>query len=172
MENIKVDSQAIYMSRRAAYVLHLKRHRGYSQPMITEKKIIARTVGRNPENPKSRKAGLPTEQMLEPTQHGLIGTLTTTTKDNLVVEIIYTARLRRLTPREYWRAMNFKDDDFEKAAAITNETNLYKQAGNSIVKNVLVAIFGGLIPGKEDDYTRKNDNAGFAHSGNDSGNIL
>lgn len=127
---------------------------GMSQPMMIEKKIIARMVGRNPDNPKSRKAGLPTEQMLEPTQHGMIGTLTTTTKDNMVVEITYTARLRRMTPREYWRAMNFTDGDFDKAAAITNETNLYKQAGNSIVKNVLVAILGELIPGKENEYKK------------------
>lgn len=61
-------------------------------------------------------------------------------------------RIRKLTPRECWRLMNFTDEDFEKAAEVNSNTQLYKQAGNSIVKNVLVAIIGQMIPGKEDLY--------------------
>ena len=37
--------------------------------------------------------------------------------------------------------MGFTDEDFEKAAAVNSNTQLYKQAGNSIVKDVLEAIF-------------------------------
>lgn len=48
--------------------------------------------------------------------------------------------------------MDFSDEDFEKAAAVNSNTQLYKQAGNSIVKNVLVAIMGQLFDGKEDVY--------------------
>ena len=50
-------------------------------------------------------------------------------------------RIRKLTPRECWRLMGFDDEDFDKAQAIgTSNTQLYKQAGNSIVVNVLEAI--------------------------------
>lgn len=61
-------------------------------------------------------------------------------------------RIRKLTPRECWRLMDFIDEDFEKAAEVNSNTQLYKQSGNSIVKNVLVAIIGQMIPGKEDVY--------------------
>lgn len=54
-------------------------------------------------------------------------------------------RIRKLTPKECWRLMGFSDKDFEKAknAGISN-TQLYKQAGNSIVTNVLYYIFKEL----------------------------
>lgn len=61
-------------------------------------------------------------------------------------------RIRKLTPRECWRLMDFSDEDFEKAAEVNSNTQLYKQAGNSIVVNVLVAILGQLLPGKENVY--------------------
>ena len=61
-------------------------------------------------------------------------------------------RIRKLTPRECWRLMDFSDEDFEKAAEVNSNTQLYKQAGNSIVVNVLVAILGQLFPGKENVY--------------------
>ena len=54
-------------------------------------------------------------------------------------------RIRKLTPRECWRLMGFDDADFDKAqAAGISNTQLYKQAGNSIVVNCLEAIFGGI----------------------------
>lgn len=61
-------------------------------------------------------------------------------------------RIRKITPLECWRLMDFKDEDFEKAAQVNSNTQLYKQAGNSIVRNVLVAILGQMIPGKENIY--------------------
>lgn len=54
-------------------------------------------------------------------------------------------RIRRLTPKETWRLMGFTDDDFNKAReAGVSSTQLYKQAGNSIVVNVLYHIFREL----------------------------
>ena len=55
-------------------------------------------------------------------------------------------RIRKLIPKEYWRLMGFDDIDFEKAksAGISN-TQLYKQAGNSIVVDVLQYIFRNLF---------------------------
>ena len=55
-------------------------------------------------------------------------------------------RIRKLTPKEYWRLMGFDDSDFEKAkAAGISNSQLYKQAGNSIVVNVLQYIFRNLF---------------------------
>ena len=56
----------------------------------------------------------------------------------------YEYALRKLTERECWRLMNFKDSDFEKAADVNSRTQLYKQAGNSIVVSVLMATFSQL----------------------------
>lgn len=54
-------------------------------------------------------------------------------------------RIRKLTPRECWRLMGFSDADFDKAqAAGISNTQLYKQAGNSIVVNVLEEILKGF----------------------------
>ena len=64
-------------------------------------------------------------------------------------------RIRKLTPRECWRLMDFTDEDFEKAAQVNSRTQLYKQAGNSICRNVLVAILGQMILGKEDVYKKE-----------------
>ena len=72
--------------------------------------------------------------------------------DNGVLENSKQYRIRKLTPRECWRLMDFTDEDFEKAAEVNSNTQLYKQAGNSIVVNVLVAILGQLLPGKENVY--------------------
>ena len=55
------------------------------------------------------------------------------------------SKIRKLTPKETWRLMGFDDEDFEKASQVNSNTQLYKQAGNSIVVNVLMAIFKELI---------------------------
>jgi len=54
-------------------------------------------------------------------------------------------RIRKLTPKECWRLMGFKDTDFEKAAQVNSNSQLYKQAGNSIVSDVLYHIFDSLL---------------------------
>lgn len=55
-------------------------------------------------------------------------------------------RIRKLTPLECWRLMGFNDIDLAKAkAAGVSNTQLYKQAGNSIVVNVLEKIFNNLF---------------------------
>lgn len=61
-------------------------------------------------------------------------------------------RIRKLTPLECWRLMGFSDEDFCKAEEVNSNSQLYRQAGNSIVKNVLMAIFGQMILRKESDY--------------------
>jgi DNA (cytosine-5)-methyltransferase 1 len=53
-------------------------------------------------------------------------------------------KIRKLTPREYWRLMGFTDNEFNRVKGISN-TQLYKMAGNSIVVNVLEALFRQLF---------------------------
>lgn len=53
--------------------------------------------------------------------------------------------IRKLTPKEYWRIMGFKDKDFEKIKSIgLSNSSLYKQAGNSIILDIVKEIFINL----------------------------
>ena len=55
-------------------------------------------------------------------------------------------KIRKLTPLECWRLMGFDDEDFYKAKNVgISDTQLYRQAGNSIVVNVLEEIFKTLL---------------------------
>ena len=54
-------------------------------------------------------------------------------------------RIRKLTPKECFRLMDFDDADFEKAEAVNSNTQLYKQAGNSIVVSVAYYIIKALV---------------------------
>lgn len=60
-------------------------------------------------------------------------------KDNLLVENSKPI-IRRLTPREYWRLQGFSDTQFDKAREVNSDSQLYKQAGNSVTVNVIYAI--------------------------------
>ena len=130
---------------------------GNRQPkVILDEPVIAASRGRNPDNPGDRTPGIPTEQRLEINKQGLSNTITTVQKDNYVVEPVKAKtkiRIRKLTPRECWRLMGFTDEDFDKAQAVpTSDTQLYKQAGNSIVVNVLEAVFKNLFGEKKSWY--------------------
>lgn len=150
---------------------------GNQQPCIIEQKIVAMR-GRNPENPSDRTAGLPTEQRLEPNEQGICNTLTSVQKYNLVLEVrkeidpkyhnflyeidgeLYLIRIRKLIPIECWRLMDFTDEDFEKAASVNSQTQLYKQAGNSLVRCVMAAIMsqlniGNIKPWNEMSYAER-----------------
>ena len=66
--------------------------------------------------------------------------------DNLRSFTMYTATTySQTTPKECWRLMGFSDEDFEKASKVNSNSQLYKQAGNSIVVNVLEEIFKMLF---------------------------
>ena len=111
---------------------------GYRQPCIVASR------GRNKDNPSLRVVGDDNlEQRLEVNSQGISNTLTNVQKDNYVLTESY--RIRKLTPKECWRLMGFIDEDFYKAERINSNTQLYKQAGNSIVVNVLEGIFESLF---------------------------
>ena len=76
---------------------------------------------------------------------GLSPTLTNMQGGNRQPKIEEKLRIRKLTPKECWRLMGFGDEDYEKAAKVNSNTQLYKQAGNSIVVNVLEAILNNLL---------------------------
>lgn len=101
---------------------------GYRQPLV-----IAEPLAYDEQNGYIRK-------------DGTVGTLTTDGSspkhNNRVVENL---RIRKLTPKECWRLMGFDDFDFDKAAAVNSNSQLYKQAGNSIVVDVLCYIFGKML---------------------------
>ena len=115
---------------------------GYRQPCVvvpeaTKKGYAEAEVGDsiNLEQPNSQ------------TRRGRVGkqvaqTLTTSCNQGVLGN---GTRIRKLTPKECWRLMGFTDEDFEKAQKVNSNTQLYKQAGNSIVKQVLMAIFKQMI---------------------------
>ena len=53
-------------------------------------------------------------------------------------------KIRKLTPRECWRLQGFPDWAFDKAQEVNSNSQLYKQAGNSVTVNVIAAIAQGL----------------------------
>ena len=69
-------------------------------------------------------------------------TLQTTQKEGVVNSDL---RIRKLTPKECFRLMGVKDEDFEKCAKNQSDSSLYHLAGDSIVVNVLIAIFNELL---------------------------
>lgn len=86
------------------------------------------------------------EQPNSKTRRGRVGkgvaqTLTCSCNQAVVEPLEF--RIRKLTPRECWRLMGFKDKYFDRIQGVSN-TQLYKQAGNSIVVDVLRAIFREL----------------------------
>lgn len=145
------------------------------------KVAIGAIRGRNPDNPKSRISGQPTQQMLEINQNGTSNALTTVQKDNVVVEVINPLkdktpygwhfeqqiydekgitrtvkagggsgnnpkllkdfRIRKLTPRECFRLMDFPDSFIWNVS----DSQAYKQAGNSIVVSVLEKIIKKIL---------------------------
>ena len=103
--------------------------------------LIVASRGRDPKNPSDRKAGNSNlEQRLKINKNGTSNTITTAQKDNYAVELP-EYRIRKLTPKECWRLMGCSDEDFHKAEQVNSNSQLYKQAGNAIVVDVLEAIF-------------------------------
>ena len=81
---------------------------------------------------------------------GICGTLDTMQGGHRQPKILESTeqdyRVRKLTPLECWRLMGFSDEDHLKAkSAGVSNSQLYKQAGNSIVVPVLEGIFEPLI---------------------------
>lgn len=74
---------------------------------------------------------------LEPREDGISNTLTSVQKDNLLT---VNSRIRKLTPKECFRLQGFPDTYFDRAAKVNSNSQLYKQAGNSVTANVIYEI--------------------------------
>jgi len=66
-------------------------------------------------------------------------TLTAQDKHGVMI-IDDNVRIRRLTPKECFRLQGFPDEYFDRARAVNSDTQLYKQAGNSVTVNVIYEI--------------------------------
>ena len=75
---------------------------------------------------------------------GLAPTLDTAGGGNrqpkICIDGIGGMRIRKLTPKEYFRLQGFPDEHFERAAKMCSDSQLYKQAGNSVTVNVIYEI--------------------------------
>lgn len=79
---------------------------------------------------------------------GISPNMDTCSGGNRMPKITESYRIRKLTPRECWRLMGVKDEQFNKLHGISN-SQLYKLAGNSIVVDVLMVIFKNLLVSDE-----------------------
>jgi len=78
--------------------------------------------------------------------NGVSPTLTTRPEGfKTAINVTDQYRIRKLTPLECFRLMGVTDEDFYKAQEVNSNTQLYKQAGNSIVVSVLEAIFRNMF---------------------------
>lgn len=72
--------------------------------------------------------------------NGIAPTINTCGGGNLEPKIMIGRRVRKITPREFWRLQGFTDEQFDKAAAVNSNSQLYKQAGNAVTVNVVEEI--------------------------------
>lgn len=79
-------------------------------------------------------------QELEIRKDDLANSITTIQTDS----IVKSNNIRRLTPLECWRLQGFTDEEFWKAQKVNSDTQLYKQAGNSITVNVMVKLLNQI----------------------------
>ena len=137
--------------------------------------------GRNPENPKSRESGLPTEQMLEINKEGVSNTLTSVQKDNVVVEDLQIRdgrdnrsclrsgrtpelgvknySIRRLTEIECERLQGFPDNwteygNYDGLIKKIPKTQRYKMLGNAVTVKVVEEIANRFIIYKNEPLTK------------------
>jgi DNA (cytosine-5)-methyltransferase 1 len=106
---------------------------------ITVKPILAQAMGKgaNFEGPPAKTEGSEMFTLLSSATHGV------------EIHERESLTIRKLTEKEYWRLMGFTDEDFDKAATVSSRSQLYKQAGNSIVVPMLEAIFSELLTKKQ-----------------------
>ena len=103
------------------------------RPSIAERKMF------NPYNRKEIKD-------IAPTQTTTCGITSSSAAVLISEDGNHFMKIRKLTPLECWRLMGFEDADFHKAKSVgISDTQLYRQAGNSIVVNVLETIFKKLL---------------------------
>ena len=97
----------------------------------------------NPLKNKSGKSWQFEQQVYD--ENGSARTLKASEGSVNIPKVVNDLRIRKLTPRECFRLMGVKDEDFERCAKNQSDASLYHLAGDSIVVNVLMAIFNELL---------------------------
>lgn len=92
----------------------------YAVPVLTPDRINIRQNGR-----RFKESGEPMFTLTGQDRHGVM---------------IKDYKIRKLTPKECFRLQGFPDEYFERAASINSDSQLYKQAGNSVTANVIYEI--------------------------------
>lgn len=100
-------------------------------PILTPDRLEKRQNGRRIKN-----EGEPSFTLTSQDRHGVL----------IADEYI---KIRKLTPRECFRLQGFTDEQFDKAAAVNSETQLYKQAGNAVTVNVVEEIGRHIVKTNE-----------------------
>lgn len=107
------------VGKQRANTLETGLNQGVVVPVITPDRIIKRQNGR-----RFKENGDPAFTLNTQDRHGFYDGL----------------RIRKLTPLECWRLQGFPDWAFEKAAEVNSNSQLYKQAGNSVTVPVIYEI--------------------------------
>ena len=84
----------------------------------------------------TQKNASTTDGTISPTLTSAMGT----GGGHVPMTVFYDLRIRKLTPRECWRLQGFPDWAFDKAQEVNSNSQLYKQAGNSVTVNVIKEI--------------------------------
>ena len=111
-----------------------------------DKKILVDNSNIKPINPLKDKTtnGWHFEQQVYDSD-GITRTVKAGGGSGNIPKTIEDLRIRKLTPKECWRLMGFSDEDFHKAEEVNSNSQLYRQADNSIVVDVLEGIFKQLL---------------------------
>lgn len=106
---------------------------------VIEPKIIQEDINLYPNSGNPQAGRVYNSQGISPAMDSCSG-------GNRMPKITEQYRIRKLTPRECWRLMGFTDEEFDAAQASgVSNSQLYKQAGNSIVVDVLVGILNNYL---------------------------
>jgi DNA (cytosine-5)-methyltransferase 1 len=107
------------VGKQRANTLETGLNQGVVVPVITPDRMNKRQNGR-----RFKENGDPTFTLNTQDRHGIYDGL----------------RIRKLTPRECWRLQGFPDWAFDKAQEVNSNSQLYKQAGNSVTVPVIYEI--------------------------------
>lgn len=107
------------VGKQRANTLETGLNQGVVVPVITPDRMNKRQIGR-----RFKENGNPAFTLNTQDRHGIYDGL----------------RIRKLTPRECWRLQGFPDLAFDKAQEVNSNSQLYKQAGNSVTVPVIYEI--------------------------------
>jgi DNA (cytosine-5)-methyltransferase 1 len=119
----------------------------YSEENSTMRTLSAADRGHNNIIVKARINGINFKQIGNILDaEGICSTLDTMQGGYREPKVLEEYRVRKLTPKECWRLMGFPDENFDRAKEMNiSDSQLYKQAGNSIAINCLYYIFKNLF---------------------------